>query len=268
MTPPSPALMPLSGKRIVVTRAAGQSDEFDELLTSRGAEPLAYPCIAIAPPEDIAPLDAALHGLASGSIDWLVLTSRNTVSVLAARLRELGLNLRAARTVCVAAVGEATAASAERDLGVQVDLVPAEFVAESLVAALVSRLHPGDRVLLCQADIARPVLTEELRAAGVTVTSVVAYRTIPGSGGIDLVANLANHRIDAVTFTSSSTVRNFLERLQADGGTRSSLDGVCLAFLGPVAAGTARQLGLPVHVAPLDHTLPALVDALEVHFSQ
>ena len=258
----------LSGKRIVVTRAAGQADDLDELLRSRGVEPLPYPCIAIAPPEDTILLDAALHSLASGTFDWLVLTSRNTVAVLVARLADLGLNAQATRPVCVAAVGEVTAAAAERDLGVKVDLMPAEFVAESLVAALRARLHPGDRVLLCQADIARPLLAEELGAAGVQVTAVVAYRTIPGSGGVALPSLLADHHIDAITFTSSSTVRNFLQRLQAEGGSHADLDGVCLACLGPVAAGTARQLGLTVHVAPEAHTLPALVEALEVYFSR
>ena len=258
---------PLHGKRVVVTRAADQAGELVDLLRDHGADPLSYPCIAIAPPADTAPLDDALRRLAAGKFDWLVLTSRNTVTVLAGRLADLGLDTAAAHPVCVAAVGEATAAAAERELGLKVDLMPAEFVAEALSSAMRARLHPGDRVLLCQADIARPVLARELTAAGAGVTAVAAYRTVMGSGGVNLPALLAEHSVDAMTFTSSSTVRNLLQRLRDEGGERADLDGVCLACLGPITAATAREQGLSVLVAPETHTLPALVEALETYFS-
>ncbi len=257
----------LPGKRIVVTRAAAQADELDDLLQARGATPLAYPCIAIAPPEDTTLLDTAILELAAGAFAWLVLTSRNTVTVLAERLRHLRLSPQALRPRAVAAVGSATAAAAVLELGLAVDLTPSEFVAEALAAALLARMDPGDRVLLCQADIARPDLAQTLKAAGTAVTSVVAYRTVPGTGGIDLPAHLAARRIDAITFTSSSTVRNLLARLEAEGGDRAALQDICLACLGPVTAATARQLGLTVDVMPATHTIPALVDALDAYFA-
>lgn len=272
----SEAASSLAGKRIVVTRAAHQADGLDDLLQSRGAVPLHYPCIAIAPPEDIGPLDAALRGLVAGDFDWLVLTSRNTVTVLAERLRDLGLDSVIGRkgasrrwaSVSVAAVGAATAEAIERELGLPVDLAPEEFVAEALASALTERLVPGQTVLLCQGDLARPVLVEALNAAGAVVTSIVAYRTVVGSGGVDLPALLAERRVDAITFTSSSTVRNLLQRLQVEGGDPADLAGVCLACLGPITASTARGLGLTVHVTPPsgNHTLSALVDALEDYF--
>ena len=263
----SAARSALAGKRIVVTRAANQADELDDLLRSRGAEPLSYPCIAIAPPADTGPLDAALRGLVAGEFAWLVLTSRNTVAVLAERLKALGLTLHNARQVSLAAVGTATAEAAGRELGLRAGLIPAESVAEALAAALVERLKPGDRVLLCQADIARSVLADALRAAGADVISVVAYRTVASSGGVDLPALLAARQVDALTFTSASTVRNLMLRLAAEGGRPADLAGVCIACLGPITADTAQKLGLTVHVVPVEHTIPALVEALEAYFA-
>jgi len=193
----------LTGKRIVVTRAADSAGDLEELLRSRGAEPLPYPCIAIAAPEERGPLDAALRSLYAGDFDWLVITSRNAVTALVECLQALGLERRSLSRFAVAAVGSATARAAERELGVHADLIPCEFVAEALAAALVERIRPNDRVLVCQADIARPVLAEALQAAGVAVTSVVAYRTVIGSGGVDLRSLLAAGRVDAITFTSA-----------------------------------------------------------------
>jgi len=278
----------LAGKRVVVTRAADQADELDDLLRSRGAEPLPYPCIAIAPPADTGPLDAALRGLAAGEFDWLALTSRNTVTVLAGRLDALGLSVAPSGTrpapdhadgpqsgggsplaqprFSLAAVGAATAEAAEQVLGLRADLIPGEFVAEALAKALAERIKPGRRVLLAQADIARPVLAAALRAAGIDVTSVTAYRTVIGSGGVDLPALLAAGQVDAITLTSSSTARNLVQRLQAEGDPYSDLAGVCIACLGPITARTAQELGLAVHVLPAEHTIPALVDALEAYF--
>ncbi len=209
----------LAGRRVVVTRAAQQAGDLEELLCSRGAEPLLYPCIAIAPPEDTGPLDEALRALAAGQFDWLVLTSRNAVTILAQRLRVANIGPLQPDRFSVAAVGSATAQALERDLGLSVDLVPETFVAEALAGDLLQRLAPNGHVLVCQADIARPVLVETLAAGGAAVTSVVAYRTVIGSGGVDLPALLRAGQVDAVTFTSSSTVRNLLIRLDAEGGS-------------------------------------------------
>lgn len=260
----------LAGKRIVVTRAVHQADELDDLLRSRGAEPLPYPCIAIAPPEDTGPLDAALHAAAGGAFDWLVLTSSNTVAALAERLAALGLDPAALRSVAVAAVGTATARAAARDLGLTAALTPAAFVAEALAAALIERGPAGGRVLLCQADLARPALADALRAADGfnrrAVTTVVAYRTVIGSGGIRLADHLTAGAVDAITFTSPSTVHNLARRLEAEGGRLADLAGVRIACLGPVTANAAQQIGLPIHVQPTEHTIPALVEALDQYW--
>ncbi len=280
----------LQGKRIVLTRAAHQLDEMEELLRRRGAVPLAYPCIAIAAPEDLAALDAALADLLAGAFDWLVLTSQNAVIVLADRLKQPALCGPAALAhgmpcptiggergqdagwnegrFAVAAIGAATAEAAGRLLGLSVQLMPDEFVAEALAEALAGRLRAGGRVLICQADIGRPVLAAALRARGIAVTSVVAYRTVIGSGGVNLPRLLADRQVDAITFTSPSTVHNLFTRLAAEGGDAGHLAGVCVACLGPVTADAARSHGLPVHVLPNTHTIPALVEALEAYFAR
>jgi uroporphyrinogen-III synthase len=171
----------MKGKRIVVTRASHQAAELSELLRRRGAEPLVYPCIAIAPPHDPAALDAGLRAAIAGAFDWLVLTSTNTALALAQRLAELGLAPAQLDGIAVAAVGPATAAAAQRLLGLPVRVVPETYVAESLAATL--RPTSQMRILLAQADLARPILAQELTAAGANVTTVAAYRTVLGSGG-------------------------------------------------------------------------------------
>jgi uroporphyrinogen-III synthase len=247
-----------------------QADELEDLLRSRSAVPLPYPCIAIAPPEDTGPLDAALRAAAEGAFDWLVLTSSNTAVALAARWAALSLEPADLRRVAVAAVGSATARAVERLFGVAPALTPPEFVAEALAAALIARGPARAHILLCQADLARPALADALRAAGWAVTTVVAYRTVPGSGGIRLADHLAAGAVDAITFTSPSTVHNLARRLAAEGGRLADglncLAGVCIACLGPVTANAAQQIGLTIHVQPAEHTIPALVEALDQYW--
>jgi uroporphyrinogen-III synthase len=253
----------LSGKRIVVTRAPHQAGELADRLRQHGAEPLLYPCIDIAPPEDPSAFDAALHDAARGDYDWLVLTSPNTVLILKQRLEQHSITLPA--TLKVAAVGPSTAGSARKLLGVEVSLVPEKYIAESLAEAL--RPQAGTRILLPQADIARPVLAQSLIASGAAVKAIDAYRTITGSGGKDVPALLAAKQIDVVTFTSGSTASGFMNRLLDEEGDPDDLDGVCIACIGPVAANAAREVGLKVDVMPDEHTLDGLVNGLTAFFS-
>jgi uroporphyrinogen-III synthase len=257
---------PLEGKRVVNTRAPHQAAELDALLRTCGAEPVAYPCIDIAPPEDARSLDDALRAAARGAFDWLVLTSANTALSLSRRVDALELDRSGLHGMKIAAVGPASAEAARDYLGLEATLLPEEYVAESLVEAL--RIAPGARVLLPQSDLARPVLADGLAAAGLAVSVVVAYRTVIGSGGADVPALLAAGRIDAVTFTSSSTLENFLVRLGQAGQTPDVLAGVCIACIGPVTAKTAQEHHLPVAVVPEQHTLEGLVNDLESYFME
>jgi uroporphyrinogen-III synthase len=256
----------LEGKRIVITRAAHQAGEFELLLRGKGAEPLLYPCIATAPPDETTALDSALHQAAQGDFDWLVLTSANAVLALAQRLETLKISTDSLKNLSVAAVGPATAEATHALLELEMALIPEEYSAEALVYAL--RPTSGMRVLLPQADLARPTLVEGLVAAGATVTSIVAYRTVQGTGGVDLPALLADGQVDAITFTSPSTAHNFLERLRTEGGNPDQLRGVVLACIGPTTAEAVRDIGLAVAVLPAEHTLNGLVDALERYFER
>lgn len=253
----------LAGIRVVVTRAPHQAAELADLLRRAGAAPVLYPCLAIKPPEDTQPLDSVLKSAFFGRYDRLVLTSANTVLILAQRLAALDLHWRGLPAV---AVGPKTAAAAETMLGVNVTLVAKKHVAESLA----EEMSPiaGERLLLPQSAIARSVLADRLRAAGAHVTVIEAYRTCLGQGGDPVPALLADKMIEAITFTSSSTVTNFLKRLEKEGGERRHLTGVCLAAIGPVTADTMAEAGLPVDVMPADYTLDGLVNALVKTFTR
>lgn len=253
----------LHGKRIVNTRAAHQATAFDDLIKQRGAVPLSYPCITIQTPEDISQLDAVLHQLRQGDFDWLVLTSANTIHIIAQRLHDLHLSLSS--TFKVAAIGPSTAREAQARLDLNVDLMPNEYIAEALAEALCP--SPGMRVCLPESAIARPTLAQKLRAWGADVTVISAYETTRGDGGVDLPNLLAEGDVDVITFTSSSTVHFFVDRLHDEDGDIAMLEQVCLACIGPKTTITARELGLDVAVSASPHTLDGILDGLEDYFN-
>lgn len=253
----------LAGVRVVITRAPHQTGEFETLLRKRGAVPLLYPCIDIAPPQDSAALDAALHQLAD--FDWIVLTSANTVIALAQRLNALDIPVSALHGLKVAAVGTATADAARDLLGVETSVMPDEFIAEALAGALGD--VAGARIFLPQSAIAETTLRAALTAAGAQLTVVDAYETIIGSGGVDLPALLAARKVDVITLTSSSTVTNLLTRLRDEGAAADALANVVIASIGPKTTATAQKNGLPVTIMPADHTIDGLIRALENYFA-
>lgn len=255
--------MSLSGKVVVNTRAVHQAAELSELLRVKGAQILSYPCIAIETPADKTELLEALEAAARGAFDWLLLTSVNTVSILGRQLAEQQITLP---SLCVAAVGPSTAAAAQEELGLEVTVLADDHTAEGLIAALPD--VAGQRLFLPQSAIARPVLAAALRQAGAEVTAVAAYETVIGFGGDDIPSQLSRGAIDAIIFTSSSTVTNFLERLAAEGGKRSDLEEICLAAIGPITAETMFENYLTPAVMPADYTIPALVEALALYFDE
>lgn len=247
----------LAGKRVVNTRAPHQAADLNSLLIEYGAVPVSYPCIDIDVPADPVALDRALREVAQGCFDWLVLTSRNTVYALARRLHVLGMDTAALSSVRVATVGPATAELAQQMLEITVTVTPDEYIAEALADALF--VSQGTQVFLPQSDLARPVLRDRLAAGGATVTAVPAYGTVIGSGGDDVPTMLSRYQIDAVVFTSSSTVENFMQRLKVETACPVRLERVCVACIGPVTAEKAQLLGLDVHVIPETYTLEGLI---------
>ncbi len=249
---------PLFGKRVLVTRSRDQAGALSALLREQGAAPLEVPVLEIAPPDSYEELDRALGQLES--YDWVVFTSANGVRSFLQRLDLLGLDVRALGRSRLAAIGPATAEEL-RACRLKVDLVPSEYVAEEVAAALISQGVAGKRILLPRADLARELLVEELEKAGARVDNVVAYRTVAAKGDLSrLRERLAEGEIDVVTFTSSSTVRYLLAGLGE--GARALLEKPTIACIGPITADTARDLGLRVDVVAAEHTIPGLVKAI------
>jgi len=262
---PSPSARPLAGRTIVVTRAAAQAQRFTELLEAAGARVIEAPAIVIGPPASWEPLDAALAALESYT--WVVFTSTNGVLMVDRRLAALGLGWAAVASRRVAAIGPATA-DALREHDVRVDVVPAEYRAEGLVARLRALLGASDRVLLPRAAQTRDVLVTELRALGVQVTEVAAYATRKAeSGSTRLAESLANGAVDAVTFTSSSTARNFAEAFTEEE-RRAWRGRVAVASIGPITASTAAEYGLTTDIMPGEYTIPALARAITDYFAR
>ncbi|MCX6022179.1 MAG: uroporphyrinogen-III synthase, partial [Chloroflexi bacterium] len=248
---------PLTGKRVLITRSRDQAGRLGQLLAAYGAEPLEVPSIAIAPPDDYGALDGALSNLAA--YQWIVFTSVNGVQGFFDRLRTLGRDARALGAVQVCAIGPATA-DACRSWGVFPDLVPDAFLTEAVASAMIARGIGGARILLPRTDIVGEDLPGMLGKAGATVDQVIAYRTVTAPE-IDPEARalLADGKVDLVTFTSSSTVRNLVSLLGAD---TSLLARTRIASIGPVTTRAAEELGLPVAIKAREHTIAGLVAAI------
>ena len=258
---------PLSGKRIVVTRSREQAGELVELLEAYGAEAIQAPTIRIAAPDDVAALDRACRE--AGEYAWIVFTSANAVDSFMQRLLSTG-DIRDLKGVRLCAIGPSTAERLSR-YGLRVDLTPAEARSEGVIDALRSTGPlKGLRFLLPRADIAREVLVDQLRDAGAEVSEVVAYRTLLAAGDRDadhdIYRMLLDRQIDAVTFTSASTVKNFA-RIFGEDQAADLLSATVVASIGPVTAEAAQQLGITTTVMPERYTIADLVGALVEHFS-
>lgn len=254
--------LPLQGKRIVVTRAQEQANQFSEALTALGATPLLIPTIRIEAVPDLTPLDRALQELAD--FDWLIITSVNGVAILADRLAALAIPAQAWQGIQVAAIGSATADEL-RAHGILPTFIPEQFVAEAIVDGLGD--VAGKRILLPQAAIARETLAERLVARGALVDAIPIYQTLAADLDGDALQALGQG-VDVITFTSSSTVRNLLTAMTAATGATPRFDQETIACIGPVTAETARELGIHVDVVATEHTVPGLVTALTAHFAK
>ncbi len=254
---------PLFGKRILVTRTREQAGRFGELLEAQGAEVIEVPLIEIAPPTSWEPLDHAIKHLEI--YRWVIFTSANGVDAFFRRLRELRQDARRLGSAQICAIGSATADALER-YAVIADLVPAEFRAEGIVEALKPYDLTGAKILLPRAEVARDLLPKDLEQRGTTVDVVPVYRTVQSSIAGDILKPLLRDRkIDLVTFTSSSTVTNFVEAL-AQEDLKVLCEGVRVACIGPITQETAERYGLPIDVVPARYTIPSLVDAIVQYF--
>jgi uroporphyrinogen-III synthase len=263
---------PLNGVRVLVGRARHQASALSAQLRKLGADVLEIPFIEIRPPRSFSPLDGALKNLAS--YDWLILTSVNGVEAMWKRTRKLKVARSSAKHVLrIAAIGPATKKAIE-ERGWKVSVMPKEYVAESVVRSLKKQVA-GKRVLLVRAKVARDVIPRELRKAGAQVDVVEAYETVvPKASGVRLRALLKKPQTcpHVVTFTSSSTVKNFVALLGgsrsasrillAVGGQECPPHAIQFASIGPVTSATLHEKGLRVDVEADEYTIPGLVQAI------
>ncbi|OMD38026.1 uroporphyrinogen-III C-methyltransferase [Paenibacillus borealis] len=257
--------LPLFGKRIVVTRARSQASELVDQIEELGGEPYEFPVIETVMPEGAekkAKIAEALGALSA--YDWVFFTSANGVEFFWRHLAELKVDIRGLHRARIGAVGPATAAAlAQR--GLVAEELPGVFQAEGLIEAFGSRLLPGQKVLLPRGDLAREWLPDKLRELGLEVTEVDTYETVvAGEDDIELLKLLEEKRIHAVTFTSSSTVRNFISILKRMGleDPLPLLAGVKIACIGPVTEKTAVEAGLTPGLLPDEATIEGLVQEL------
>jgi uroporphyrinogen-III synthase len=246
----------LSGKRILVTRPRAQATELCDRLRALGAEPILFPLIEIAPMEDYAALDRAISVISQ--YRWIIFTSVNGVSAFWNRLDRLGFTDFTHLPCKVAAIGPATAHSLSKR-GIRAAFIPEEYVAERIVDGVGD--VKGDWILLPRAELAREALADELGQRGAVVHEIAAYRTLPVTPDPDGLAEL-RRGVDIITFTSSSTVRNFVALVGTE--TQEAL----IACIGPITAQTARDLGLRVDVVAERYTIEGLVEALMKGFSE
>jgi len=251
---------PLEGRRILVTRAEEQAGNFVALLHQRGAMTVECPTIELVPPLKWDEIDAAAAVLTS--FDWLVLTSVNGVRFFFDRLRTLGVSFNQ-QSYKVCAVGPKTA-EALITLGINPDLVPQQFTGEGVVAAFEGIGVKGKKVLFPKADGARDLIPHELARRGAIVTDPVVYcNVLPQKIPDAALSALEKHQLDAVVFSSPSTVHNLATLLGGEELLRDRLGGVVVASIGPITSQACRELGLQVSVEPRQATLDALLDELE-----
>jgi uroporphyrinogen III methyltransferase/synthase len=252
---------PLFGETIVVTRTRQQASDLSEKLEELGARVIEAPTIEISPPKDWKVVDGALRAM--GNFDWVIFTSANGVAHTKERLAAIGLDSRAFGGAKIAAVGEATAEAIGECLNLRVDLCPAAFVAEALGEELKRRGEvSGKRFLMLRADIARAVLAEQLQKAGAAeVADVAVYETKAVSSLPPAVNEALKERaVNWVTFTSSSTAKNFVKLLGKN--YLEKLAGVGIASIGPITTATLKELGMAPTAVAEDANLDGLVEAI------
>lgn len=250
---------PLSGKRVLITRSLHQAQEFAQKIMLLGGEPLCFPTIDFLPPDDLAPLEQALAHLEQ--YDWVIFTSVNGVSFFMKIMRERSVDIRRLQGR-LAALGPATAQALSHH-GFQVAYLPQEYRAEALLKGLIGVIPSGSRVLIPRAAEAREVVPEELEAKGIRVDVIPVYRTVPVRGKSLLLVKelLAEGRVHYITFTSSSTVKNFAS-LFLKSELFQLLQKSKIACIGPVTAATAQTISLQVDIVASEYTTDGLLEAI------
>lgn len=248
----------LFGKKVLVTRTRLQASKLSEKIEELGGEAIEFPTIEITPNDDYTKIDKAI-----GEIEkykWIIFTSVNGVKYFFDRMKKLRFDVRMLKEAKLCAIGPATASKLSQ-MGLIVEYVPEEYKAESIVEVLKDKIEEGDNVLLPRANIARKVLEEELIKLGANVDNIDVYKTIiPEHERGDIVNVLKNQKIDIITFTSSSTAKNFVKILGKEN--LNLLDKILIASIGPITAQTTKELGIKVDIEAKEYTIDGLVEAI------
>ncbi len=252
--------MKLNGKRIIVSRAKEQAGSLSSLLQEQGADILEIPFIEIRAAQSYEALDKAIENLLA--YDWLILTSVNGVKAFFSRLEKQGKSEADLLHLKIVAIGPATSKAIEKH-GIPVDVMPDEYVAEAVVEELRTQVK-GERVLLVRAKVARDVIPNALRELGARVHVMEAYETVVPESSRKTIQQVlqSDKKPFAITFTSSSTVKNFVELVGQENLQSGLLDGVKLASIGPVTSATLKEVGLRVDIEAKEYTVPGLVEAI------
>lgn len=257
------AQKPLYGRRIVVTRARAQAESLARRIEELGGEVIEFPTIEIRPPESFGAFDAAVEEI--DSYDWLIFTSINSVEPFLARLQQRGKTVASLEALKVGAIGPETAKRLE-EAEIRVCLVPERYQAEGLLDAVEPETMRGKRVLIPRASEAREILPNTLRQWGAFVDVVIAYRTtLPTTDSAPLAELLRQRQVDVITFTSPSTVRNFV-RLFDDKNLGEIAAGSALACIGPITSRTVEELGGHADLVASEFTIPGMMRAIVAHF--
>ncbi len=250
--------MTLYGRRIVVTRATHQSEEIIGLLRDAGGIPVCYPCIDIAPSENPGALESALSNLSE--YDWIIFSSSNTVRALQRHILEKQPGIDWTK-IKIAAVGTKTGDAILQTFKRYADFIPEIQTGEALAESI--PLNPGDKIVLPQSALADDKLASLLSKKGATVTLVEAYRNVIGTGGEDVPALLSQNQIDAITFTSGSTVTNFVIRITPVEAF--DIPAICI---GSSTYQVAVEAGFQKVYYPENYTIPDMIELLESHFDE
>jgi uroporphyrinogen-III synthase len=248
-------IKPLQNKKILITRTHDQNSEFAEKLTAAGAIPVQLPTIKIEPVTDFSFADKAIEKL--NSFDWIIFTSSNAVSFFLTRLKKLKIDVSNLKKIKIAASGPSTAKTLKKAF-IDVDLIPQKFIAEQISREIGD--VSGKNILLPRGEIAREDLPDQLRAKGAMVTELILYKTVSSELKPSELAEIIEKGIDIITFTSSSTVEFFHEKIQK---TNFQLRDEKIACIGPVTARTAEESGYDVWVVADPHSIDGLILSME-----
>jgi uroporphyrinogen III methyltransferase/synthase len=254
----------------MITRPRHQAQKMADLVTDLGGEPWTFPTIEIAPPTqegigtETPPMDLAISNIEDYS--WLAFTSINGVSAFFDRMQHLRKDIRSLKDIKICAIGSKTRAELEKR-GLLVDYVPKSYTSQNLAEGLRDILAEGDKVLIPRAEIA-PDAFGPLKDEGFDINEVPAYRTVQAGGNTQIIRNLFQERkIHILTFTSASTVTNFVEMMSADN-IQELLQDVIVACIGPVTARTADDLGITVQVMAKEYTVEGMIDSILEYISE